>query len=793
MSLTRLVAEIVMVGHSLIGPDLPPLLESALRHMGVTAQVEAQIINGAPLSYNWEHAANAEGIDAVSRLQTQGADALILTEGQAFPPQVEWNDTVGRIAAFAGLAREKNPDTLVYLYETWPSLTTGTDAAPADEPNRTLIWRERIAAEAPLWREVANRAAERIGGQIEIIPAGAAMARLSDEIDAGRVPGMASIQDAFSDDIHPNAKGMYLVAMVHAAALTGRSPEGVPARLQRTWPSREAMIGDDLAQVLQRIAWETVQAEPAPVTWAEPAPVEPPQIEPPPAITNPDLAFGLAGVNDWSVQQPFLDVMKTARPWIGHLPGQWGGWDYARIDAGGYLNENGWPLAIPPGAAAIATLVLTDLPPETQGVSGRYVLTYAGRGTLRVEGRARIVDQTPGRVVFDYDPGPGAVMITITIIDPVEPIRDIRIVREDRVALLEQGQIFNPEWLDRIRGTKMVRFMDWMATNDSTLSHVADRPRPDDFTWARNGVPMEVMVALANELDADPWFTLPHLADDALVRQMAEIARDGLEPGLRAWVELSNEVWNWQFGQARWAEEQGRERWGRDGTWVQYYGLRAAEVADIWTATFADPARLVRVIGTQTVWLGLEDQILDAPLVVAEGKPAPAKHFDAYAVTGYFSAALGSDEKAQMVRGWLAQGDEVALDLAARELRDGSVSGKPEDTLVHLTGTIWPYQAQVAQRHGLKLVMYEGGTHVVGLGPQTDDAALTAFFIRLNYSEQMGALYADLLRGWKAVTDTPFNAFVDVLQPSKWGSWGALRHLGDNTPRWRELAKGCAC
>ncbi|MFT4150833.1 MAG: hypothetical protein QM656_11615 [Paracoccaceae bacterium] len=786
MSLTALLTRILFVGHSLVGPDLPPMVEGALTAMGDPAQVQAQVINGAPLAYNWDHSAEAEGVDARAMLATEGTDVLILTEAQPFGPQVEWNDTAGRVAAFAGLARERNPETRVFLYETWPSLTTGTPQAAADDPGRAQPWGARIQAELPLWQGVADKAAA-MAGPVTLIPAGQAMARLDREIAAGRVPGMTSIREAFSDDIHPNGKGLYLVAMVQAAAITGQPPDGLPAKLLRQWPSRDAVVPEDLAPVLQRIAWDTVQALPAPAKASAPPPVA--TLAP---ITNPNLAFGLAGVNDWSVEQPFLNVMKTARPWTGHLPGQWGGWDYDRIAAGGYLDDHGWPMAIPPGCSALATLVLTDLPPDTAGVAGRYVVKWQGRGVMKVEGRAQVVSEAAGRIVFDYTPGPGAVILTISVLDPADPIHDIVIVREDREAALEGGAIFNPDWLARIRGVRMVRFMDWMAVNDSTLSHLRDRPRPEDFTWGRNGVPMEIMVALANELDADPWFNIPHLAEDDLVRKMAEIARDGLKPGLRAWVEFSNEVWNWQFAQAHWAEEQGKARWGRDTTWVQFYALRAGQVMDIWRDTMADPVRLVRVVATQTGWLGLEDQILDAPLLRAEGDD-PARHFDAYAVTGYFAALLGSDEKAPMVRGWLAQGEEKARVLAAQELRDGSVSGNDEDTLARLVGTVWPHHAKVAKAHGLRLVMYEGGTHVVGLGRQVDDPVLTDFFIRLNYSPEMGALYDELLAGWAQVSDAPFNAFVDVLTPAKWGSWGALRHLGDDSPRWQALARGCRC
>ena len=127
------------------------------------------------------------------------------------------------------------------------------------------------------------------------------------------------------------------------------------------------------------------------------------------------------------------------------------------------------------------------------------------------------------------------------------------------------------------------------------------------------------------------------------------------------------------------------------------------------------------------------------------------------------------------------------------ELRNGASTGVRDDSLEQLLTDTLPYQASVAASHGLKLAMYEGGTHVVGYGPAVDDPELEEFFVALNYSEGMGGLYADLLAGWARVSDQPFNAFVDVYRPNKWGSWGALRHLGDENPRWTALTKGCAC
>ncbi|MEZ5798174.1 MAG: hypothetical protein R3D63_12245 [Paracoccaceae bacterium] len=825
MSFFALLAKVLFVGHSLIGPNLPGLVGAGLERLGQKAVVEAQVINGAPLAYGWDHSAEAEGVDGRLVL-AGGVDDLILTEAIPLAGQVQWNDSAGLVARWADAARAGNPQARVWLYETWHSLNSGTGVAVAHDPGAGVAWRQRIDDDLALWRQIA-------GDKARIIPAGQAMGLLADEIAAGRVPGIGDLRELFSDDIHPNGKGLYFIAMVQVAALSGQSPEGLPAKMTRSWPSRDAVISQEQAEAFQRIAWTAVQrfegegAAPVAVEGpADEAPAEPPSPEMRllpaampelTAISNPSLMLGLAGVNDWSVQQPFLDVMKTARPWVGHLPGQWGGWDEAALRAAGALDENGWPVRIPPGVSGISTLILTDLPAEAGGMAGRYVLSHDGKGDLAVEGRVQVALIGPRAIIFDYVPGPGAVVLTLRATDAADPIRNIRVVRTDREAALAAGEIFNPDWLARIEGARGLRFMDWMATNNSVLSGVEGRPRVEDYSWARVGVPAEVMVALANRLQAEPWLTLPHAATDDLVRAYAAIFRDGLDPGLRVWVEYSNEVWNWQFQQAHWAEAMGRERWGQDGTWLQFYGQRAAEVMAVFSAEMGDPARVVRVIATQTGAKGAEEQILLAPLAVAEGRPAPVESFDAYAVTGYFSGLLGAEHSLPAVRGWLAESAEaaagaaraaglegaeaeafaadhrldLALERAVAELRDGASTGAGEDTLAQLLSDTLPYQAGVAARHGLKLVMYEGGSHVVGYGPAVEDEALTEFFIALNFSDGMGALYGELLAGWGRISDQPFNAFVDVYRPNKWGSWGAMRHLWDNNPRWAALARGC--
>ncbi len=523
----------------------------------------------------------------------------------------------------------------------------------------------------------------------------------------------------------------------------------------------------------------------------------------------PALAIGLNGVTDWTTQHPFIDLFKTSRPWIGHLPGRWGGISADELRAGGHVDADGWPVSIPEEAERIEALLLTDQQEDATHLRGYYVLTYDGQGNLSLAGNARRVATEPGRLRFFYSPGPGAVGVSIDRIDPEDPIRNIRVMREDHEALHAAGAIFNPDWLRRIADVRLVRFMDWMQTNNSTLSSWEDRPRLSDATYSEWGVPLPVMIRLANEIGADPWFTLPHQADDTFVREFATAVRDGLDPRLKAYIEYSNEVWNGIFQQGLWAHEQATALWGEtvDGRY-QYYGYRAAQIMDMFTDIFGADAgdRLVRVFATHTGWLGLEAQSLNAPLAYLGLGRMPAESFDAYAVTGYFfnefkeeaaerlQSLLDEAEAAAEEAGSASGLQRVALREYVREHRfDTAFAPLAEDiaetSIERLTTEIFPYHAEAAASYGLDLIMYEGGAHLTAVASDMDEERLTEFLTAFGNSAEMGALYDRLLSAWTASGGVLFNAFVDVAVPSKFGIWGALPHLSAETPRWDALLR----
>lgn len=797
--------DVLFIGHSLVSPDLPQMLRQVVASEGGRGSIDLQIINGAPLRAQWEDSAapGIEGVDSRALLAAGGTEVLVITEGVPLSGKIQWEDSFGYSKRFYDLAVESYPGARVYMYETWHDLRSGT--ADQDHPDldgdtgRHIGWRERLDASLPEWEGIVgsvngNRAAD--SPPLRIVPAGQAMARIYDEIARGGVPGISDIRDLFKDHIHPNHLGFYFVTMVHYAAIYRQSPVGLPRQLSNQWTNAYDAPSLALATRMQEIAWEVVTSFSSAGN--------------PPAARPVRLATGLQGINDWTSEQPFLDVIKTGRSWSG------GGWDHDRLRAGGHLDANGWLVSLPAGLAKLEMFILTDLPEDFASVAGRYRLTYEGAGTLHVDGRVSRLAYRPGDVRFDFTPGNGLVAIAIRATVPGNHIRNIRVVKEDKAALLDRGGIFNPDWTSILDRVRCVRFMDWTKTNWSEQVDWADRPKPEDYTWTRVGAPVEVMVALANQLGVDPWFCMPHMATDDYLRNFARYVRDALDPRLKAYVEYSNEVWNWQFGQTEWALGQARARWGsHGGDWMQWVGMRASQTAQIWDGAYGAEAatRLVKVIATQTDWLGLEASLLNAPLWVAEGNPAPHGIFDAYAITGYFSGALGHDSKAPIVKTWIAdslaaaEADATALGLvgaariahvaahkfdratarAAADILDGSTSGINDNTVDNFINNFLPYHRRVSEAHGLDLIMYEGGTHVVGVGKWVDDAELTEFFIHLNYSGEMAGLYRLMLEGWTAAGGALFNQFVDVGWPSKWGSWGALRHLDDSNPRWDTL------
>ncbi len=506
------------------------------------------------------------------------------------------------------------------------------------------------------------------------------------------------------------------------------------------------------------------------------------------------LGVNLNGISDWSTELPFLDHFKLARKWIPQNDSEWDTGEYDKLS----LDDNGWIKSLASNGVKytrIATLLLREIPGMFP--TGRYVVLYEGEGTITYGYEAKKIDaeSKPGRDVLNVTGGGDGILLTITATDPKKTgnyIRNIRVVQEKNEKALKAGEIFNPVFLDKIKRFRTLRFMDWIVTNNSPQKDWAERAKVTNYTWANEkGVPLEIMVALANKLKADPWFNIPHLATDDYITKFAQYVKDNLDPDLTAYVEYSNEVWNWMFGQAKYAQEQGQRRWGQDkgDAWIQWYGMRSAQMADLWQSIFGNQAkRVVYVISSQTAWKGLEDAVLNCPLWVAEGnKPCYQHGFKAYAITSYFGAGLDEPKNEKTVRAWMNEPDG-GFNKAFQQLRDGSVIPENRDR----NAEDFAYHGKVAKDKGLQLVVYEGGQSIVAakLVGQSNDDPLIKFFSEINRRPEMAEVYTQLLNTWKKNGGTLYNQFLDASRPDKWGNWGVLEYIDQNgSPKYNALMK----
>lgn len=239
------------LGHSLVGRDMPAMLAQLAGHMhasqlgwGSSLRDHAK---GTIAGFQTENA-HADHLPADEALQSGRFQAIVLTEMVELRDAIRYHDSARWLAHWAGLARKANPDARLYLYETWH---------PTDDP---AGWLDRIDTDLQtLWTDqVLTPAMRRSGQPIYLIPAGQTLAAVSRAAEAGRLPGLTSRHDFFSDEIHLNDAGCYLVALAHFATLYQRDPTGLPHALTRADGTAATPLAPETARALQQLVWEVV-------------------------------------------------------------------------------------------------------------------------------------------------------------------------------------------------------------------------------------------------------------------------------------------------------------------------------------------------------------------------------------------------------------------------------------------------------------------------------------------------------------------------------------------------------
>jgi len=240
----------LFVGHSLVGQVMPTMFNSFMQSQSFDVHADAQVIDGASLRYNWDNGTSAQGVNAREVLPSGDYDTVIVTEAIPLEEQIRWNDTQGYVSRYFDLAQSADADTRIYVYETWHEIGADTNA-----------WRAQIESDLTKWQGIVddvNDSAAAGAAEAFIIPAGQAMGQLYDRIEAGEVPGITSIRELFSDNIHLNDTGNWFISALHAQALTGVDVAALPLETFNEWGVPYDGPDAALAQVMAQVIDDTL-------------------------------------------------------------------------------------------------------------------------------------------------------------------------------------------------------------------------------------------------------------------------------------------------------------------------------------------------------------------------------------------------------------------------------------------------------------------------------------------------------------------------------------------------------
>lgn len=382
--------------------------------------------------------------------------------------------------------------------------------------------------------------------------------------------------------------------------------------------------------------------------------------------------------------------------------------------------------------------------------------------TLVSSEEGRIVINIPdlGRQLFLY--------LDVANNSSTDPVRNIRFTELDRENSTE---IFRPEFVKDYETLKAYRFMDWMRTNNSTVSAWEDYTT-DNALIQTEGVSFNYMIALSNQTNSDAWFCVPMLADDNFITQMARKIRDNLKPGLRAYIELSNEVWNGQFNADNQAAEKAievgiasPEEKGHVRS-TKYYGYRTAKIEQIFKSEFdkvsSKPALTV-LLAWQAAnpWL-LENIALPEYRKVLGASAVP----EAVAIAPYFGGGLGSENTQHIVENWTS---DMVFDQLMYNTYNDQVG---DQTIERSIGFMRQYKALIDEYKIPKLLAYEGGQHMVGTRSAVDNVTLRNVFFAANRHPRMYDAYIMYFDAWKEIGGDLFATFASTASYGRSGMWG---------------------
>jgi hypothetical protein len=437
----------------------------------------------------------------------------------------------------------------------------------------------------------------------------------------------------------------------------------------------------------------------------------------------------LFGVNPGESPGLFADAVKEIRSWSDTRTGE----TWKALDAHGY--------PVLKKEEAVFAGVLSEQHP-----TGTYVLEYRGQADVNLavrQGKTNrplsAVSEKPGQKTYRLD-STDSVVISIQNSDPANPVNNLHLWLP---GMADLKPTWHPGMVQDLKKFGTIRFMDMMRTNRSPQQSWKDRAVEQDLFECKRpkiGIPIEWLIDLCNQTQSNPWFCMPHQADDEYVRSFAKMVKTRLDPGLKVYVEYSNEMFNRSFSQFQYACEQGKAlnllKPGESDAiaGARFHGKRTVDMLRIWRDVYG--ADKNRVIGVITFIVGNDNKLGEVRASLEDY----AKEIDAFATAMYPGVGIGKMLKKPI--------QECTPDDLFEILF--------EDQKKRICGTVLKRGRELADEFKKPLLGYEGGQHLSFFGGKVDEkdtAAFTALFDQCQASSRMEKFYIQMMNDWHEATD----------------------------------------
>lgn len=319
-----------------------------------------------------------------------------------------------------------------------------------------------------------------------------------------------------------------------------------------------------------------------------------------------------------------------------------------------------------------------------------------------------------------------------------------------------------------------------------------------DMRAGKHGWAWEYVIMLANEVQKDIWINIPVSASGCLpypdqhcdtdttsyIYQLASLLKNGnnytdnkgLSNNLKIYIEHSNEVWNFGFGQYIWNKLNAVDRVKHDPkspiafnstdqeVWARRnHALRLIEIGKIFANVFGSTAYNRKFFLIFAEWTNFPqhyDQVLNWAYTVFGEKPN--KYFYAIAQTHYFSDSSASETAS------------VAEILTA--IKNSSDTSYIKTLEIGEIASVWD----------LKLAAYEAGP-----GMKVGDKTNIGNRIEAQRDKGIKQIVVDdVLKNWFGLPRPGdiYNYFALSGDYSRYGCWGSTDDLSDlTTPKYEAI------